>query len=504
MPHDLSQKAIILLKKFIIFFTTRISMIGKEALLGKQWVPLHQRDRLSFIHILGIAAGNLAPGLLWMVIPTLFEPLASKLSVKSWVQTILLFYGSFAGFSICPILGVYSDNSTFRWGRRRIFFVIGLVFIIIGLLMMTYCVQLGEFLSPHKPLPVQQTFYILSYVVAVAAGNVVNEPVRAICTDVTPLSQQNLMANICSAFSSIGGILVNLIGGFKWYQYTSLGQEQFVLIISIILCVISIVITCIVTPEEALKEKPPKVNPFKEMYAAIKTMSVPFKRTIVSFYLAQVAYFQFSFQFSHFMGKEIFKGDNSLTAPEELQELYIEGISWSMMCGAVRYSAQLIWGFVNTRISELIGFKATTILGYALMAVGLLMFYFIDNKYVYLPIVFAIGIGFGTCMSIPFSIVSLSTPLKDFGANLGIMFMASVIGEQTSNLGLGMALGSTIWVDRPRMLIGLSGVIGVIATIAAFWVQQPIPPSENYLSLPNEGSTDISTLNNYNNYNSNI
>ncbi|OHT02690.1 major facilitator superfamily transporter [Tritrichomonas foetus] len=459
-------------------------MIATDSLLEKEWVPLHLRDRLSFIHILGIACGNLAPGLLWMILPTLFEPQTQQLNVKSWVQIVLLFYGSFSGFSICPILGVYSDNSTCRWGRRRVFIVWGLVLMIIGLIMMTYCSQIGAFLSPNNPLPVQQTFYYLSYVIAVAAGNIVNEPVRAICTDVTPMCQQNLMSNICSAFMSIGGILVNLIGGFKWYQYTSLGQVQFILIVSLVLCVLSIVITCVVTKEEVLHEKPPKVHPFREIWSAIKTMPKPFQRTIISYYIAQVAYYQFSFQFSNFMGKDIFNGNNSIDATPEEQERYIDGVSWSMMCGAVRYAAQLIWGFVNTKVSEIIGFKATTIFGYVLMTIGLLLFYWVNNKYVYLPIAFIVGIGYGTAMSVPYAIVSLCTPLKEFGANLGILFMATVIGEQTSNLGIGMALGNTIWVGKPRYLIGLSGVVGAIAAISAFWVQQPSTPiSDNYLSF---------------------
>ena len=465
-------------------------MLNEEPLIEKEWVPLHLRDHLSYIHIIAIACGNLSPNLCWCVIPLLFEPISIRLKISNLVQTILLFYGSFAGFAICPILGVYSDNLMFKWGRRRIFMVIGQVFIILSLLLMCFCEEIGEFLKKDNPLPLQQALFIISYVFGVSAGNVSNEPARTICSDVTPLCQQNLMSNLCSAFASIGGILVNLFGGFNVNEYFKLNNEKFALIVSSIIGTASTIVTCIVATEEPLKTKPPRVNPFKEIWNALKNMPRPFMRTILSFYLAQVAYFQFSFGFSHFMGKDVFKGDNT-SGDSDMNEKYEKGLSWAMMCGAVRYGAQVIWGFVNTYISEWIGFKITSFISYLVMGICLFLFFFVDNQYAYLPIVFFIGIGYGTALSIPYAIVSMCTPIGDFGANLGIMFMIMVIGEQTSNLGIGSGL-SLLWDGDPKYNIGASGVIGLLSAIAALWVVQPsINEESGYFSFSTATESSI-------------
>lgn len=58
------------------------------------------------------------------------------------------------------------------------------------------------------------------------------------------------MANICSVFEGLGDVIVNIIGGLKLEHYTSLNQEQFVLIVAWILF-------CSCDPEEPLLNKPP-------------------------------------------------------------------------------------------------------------------------------------------------------------------------------------------------------------------------------------------------------
>ena len=460
----------------------------QDPLIEKEWVPLHLREKLSFVHIMGIAASNLAPNILWMIIPTFFEPISNKLHVSHIAQTILLFFGSFSGFAVCPIIGVYSDNTTFKWGRRRIYIVISLLMIIIGLILMSHCIEIGKFFNPSNPKLIQQVLFGFSYLFSVTAGNILQTPSRSICTDVTPIPQQNLMSNICSVYAALGGVIVNIIGGLKLEKYTSLNQEQFILIISTILCSLSILITVIVTPEERLMSKPPKVRPFKLLYDSFKKMPKPIKCTLPSVTLSTIAYFQFSFQFNHFMGMDIFKGDNSDEKDTEKYERYNEGVSWSMFCGAVRYGSQFLYGFVCTKISELIGFKWTSFMGYFLMAVGLFFFFIVNNKYVYLFVMILIGVGYGTFMSVPPAIASISAKINnlDIGAYVGILVVFTVIGEQCSNLGIGSGLGQ-IWPNNPRMMIGISSVFGVIAALSSLWIIEPkIDANESYASLATE------------------
>lgn len=454
-------------------------------LIEKEWVPLHMRERLTFIHILGIAASNLAPNILWMIIPTFFEPLSNKLQLSHLTQTILLFFGSFSGFAVCPIIGVYSDNTSFKYGRRRIYIVISLFMIIFGLVLMSNCEAIGRLISEKNSKTFQKILFGFSYLFSVTAGNILQTPSRSICTDVTPIRQQNLMSNICSVYAALGGIIVNIIGGLKLEKKTSLNQEQFMLILSAVLCGFSILITVVCTREECLTTKPPRVRPFKQLYEAFKKMPKPIGRTLPSVTLLTIAYFQFSFQFNHFMGKDIFKGDNSDKSDKEKNELYDEGVSWSMFCGAVRYGSQFLYGFVCTKFSEIVGFKWASVFGYLLMSVGLFCFFFFDNKYWYLLVTVFIGVGYGTYMSIPSAIASIEARLNnvDVGVYVGILVVFTVIGEQCSNLGIGSGLG-LIWPDNPRMMIAVSSVFGIVAAVSSLWIIEPkIDQAESYASL---------------------
>ncbi|OHT00734.1 major facilitator superfamily transporter [Tritrichomonas foetus] len=462
-----------------------------EPLIENKWIPLNQRDRLSYLHIMGIGLGNLAPHLLFVIIPTLFTPIAQSLKVSSLAQTFTLFYGSFAGFACAPLVGVYSDACTFRWGRRRIFIVTGSVFMTLGLLLMTYCVDIGKFLSGDKdPLRAQQALFIISYMATVTAGNIANAPTRTICSDVCPPKQQSLMANICSVFSALGGITVNTFGGFKIYSYTSLGQEQFLLIVSSVLIAFSITVTAIVAKEEPLTVKPPKVRPFKRIFDAIRTMPKPFSRTAIPYLLAQMALFQFNFGFSNFMGSDIFGGDNSAPEGSEAKKAYQNGLSWAMMCNVAKFGTQFLYGFVNHKVCELIGMKATSVAGYITLSAGLITFFWVNNQYPYLAISILVGAGYAVAMSVPYAIVSLVSPQQELGAYLGILMMCTVIGEQLSNFGIGQGFG-LIWPNCPRKMIGISCAFGFIAAILSFWTIEPkVPNKSEYQSINEISATE--------------
>lgn len=155
---------------------------------------------------------------------------------------------------------------------------------------------------------------------------------------------------------------MNIIGGLKLDEYTKLTQEQFVLVVGIAVTIVTIIITIVVTPEEPLLTRPPRIWPFKLLYDAFHQMPKPMIRCLPSLTLAVLATFQFSYQFNNFMGKEIFHSDNSDPSKPDLVKLYNDGVAWSMFCGVTRCGAQFLYGFACTKISEKIGFKWTSVI----------------------------------------------------------------------------------------------------------------------------------------------
>ena len=86
-------------------------------------------------------------------------------------------------------------------------------------------------------------YFGILYELVNIAGSILDSPSRSICIDITPISQQNVISNVCSVYGAFGGIIVSLIGSLGLEKYTSLNQEQFVLILSTAICTVAILIT---------------------------------------------------------------------------------------------------------------------------------------------------------------------------------------------------------------------------------------------------------------------
>lgn len=462
------------------------------------WVPLSKREKLSMSRICAVASGNLVPGLLWNVISALFEPFNKSLGISITIKTILLFYASFIGFVLQPILGVISDRLTFKYGRRRIFVITGSILVVIALLLMMYCYEIGTFLKPSHPQPYRKIIFITSHVIASTAGNIVQSPARVLCSDVTPLAQQSLMSNICQVYFGLSSIIPNLLGGFEIYKYTGLKQEQFLLVVSLSLAFIAMIISVISAVEEPLLVKPPKVNPFKKIWQAFKSMPRPFIRIAAPYCLSFVAIYQYGLAFTDFMGAEIMNGNNQEDASDEMKKLYQKGVSWAMMCNSINSLSILIYGFLNNKVCELIGMKWTMVIGDFLISLSLIFFLVVKNKYVYLGLAGLIGLGTVAFMAIPPAIVSIVIPTEELGNNLGILNCFCVIGQQLSNFIIGSGVGRIVHNSSGKK-IGYSAVFGFLATITSFWVVQPsLAEAGQYQSIK-DNPTDFTYVSEINN-----
>ena len=69
---------------------------------------------------------------------SLITPLfVSTFGITEWVVTLITaFIGPGIGFVVQPIMGAIGDRCTFRFGRRRIFILVGCLINIIGTIML--------------------------------------------------------------------------------------------------------------------------------------------------------------------------------------------------------------------------------------------------------------------------------------------------------------------------------------------------------------------------------
>jgi solute carrier family 45 protein 1/2/4 len=460
------------------------------------WVPLCERDHLPLYHILGISVGTLAASILFNMLYTLFSPLAEKLKVSQLGKTLLLLSGGVQGFLVNPIAGVISDGVMFRYGRRRIFMVVGGSIVVIGLLLLMYSVEIGEFLKKSSPLSAQQAILVVALEVTMIAGSSVQTPARALCSDLIRPTQQMLVSSCVVVYSGLSGIFLNLAGGLALYKYTSLPQESFIVVVGLSMIVVSLTITVIVAREEQLKEKPLRRNPFKNIYLGIRHMSKGVFKVDMAFTLTQIAAYQIGFQFTDFMGRDIFHGDNAIDAPQDLINKYQQGVSWAMMCNVVNYGVQFAYSFVHTRLCNAMGMKWVFVMWLALLGIVYMLFFWVSNKIAFLFIFIPIGLASVAYLSIPQAMVALQVSKEELGLQIGAMSCFSTIGQQFSNFVVGMG-GSAIWPGRPRELIAISCVFAFLAAIWGLWLDGPSEQDKQAEADPSEaGEPEVADLHN--------
>lgn len=456
------------------------------------WVPLNKRKKLPIGLIMAVACGNLVPGLMYNIIFALLSPTCSILNLNPIVEKMLLLAGSLIGFFIAPFLGILSDRLMLKFGRRRIFVIIGTFVAVLALMLLSFYDKIGE-MSSNQGLA-KRVIFIVSIILAFISVNIIQSPARVLSSDVTPPAQQNLMSNICQFYNGIAPIISNILGG-KQVTVKGLEYTQFLLIISVSISFVAMIICCIFAREEQLKVKPPKTNPFKQTYLAFKKMPKPFSRIILPFLFANMAVYQFQIKFTDFMGSDIFQ--KNANATDDL-DIYQKGVSFAMLCMVVNNACQLVYSFINSKTVDGLGTKWTMLIGNCIMTGSLLTFIWVTERYVYYALAGLIGISQVIFTAIPYATVSLVIPTEELGNNLGILNCFCVIGQQVSNWGMGCFVDAITNNKRSSKKIGFSAVFAAFAAISSIWIIEPKAASESkeQNTSSNTDNSDVSRLSN--------
>lgn len=447
------------------------------------WIPLNKRDKLSLGHLMAVASANLIPRLLMNIAFSYFHPLCLTIGIDS-ISNLLLLFGSIIDFFFTPFFGSISDGVMLKLGRRRIFIIIGTIIALISLSLLIFCQTFGSLYK--EEFLAKKVILILSIELLFASITLIQSPARALCSDITPHNQQNLMSHVCQFFIGFAPILPNILYGINVHLSKITPAELF-LIINVIMSIIALIVSCIAGREEPLHEKPSTVNPFRHMANAFKEMPKPLYRILLPYLFANAALFQFLYKFTEFMGSYIFQTEYSLEKGQLDYKLFSDGICFGMLCMAVNNGCQLIYSFINYIIVKKFGIKWTFLVGNAILSIMLLLFILFRQKYAYMLIAGIIGICQVIVNAIPTAIASIVIHTEDLGINLGVLNSIGLIGQQISNLAYAALISVSVSKHRPKYLIGFSSVFGLIATLLSLFVIEPTPvETDNYSEINDE------------------
>ncbi|CAG8463563.1 6417_t:CDS:2 [Ambispora leptoticha] len=170
--------------------------------------------------------------------------------------------GPLSGLIVQPVIGAYSDKSTFKYGRRRPLMILSGLIVCLSLFGIAYSNELAEFLLSRKSyyldidLEMKKTsiwIAVISFYCLDFSLNAVMAACRALIVDISPLSQQeigNAWAGRMIHVGNIAGYFTGFINLLLWFPWLGDTQMKVLCSIAIFVLIASLIITCVSVTEK--------------------------------------------------------------------------------------------------------------------------------------------------------------------------------------------------------------------------------------------------------------
>jgi maltose/moltooligosaccharide transporter len=477
-----------------------------------------QKPQLTFSQIINMNVGFFGIQYSFGLQQSAVNPIYDMLGAQPHEIPILNLAGPMTGLLIQPIIGALSDRTwSPRFGRRKPFFFIGAVFCSICLFL----------------YPFSSTLWMAAGLLWVldAANNTAMEPYRALIADKLPEEQYATGFLTQSFFTGLGITLANLsLFFFQMYIPGTAGSLPVWVYASFFLgsvCSIASVGWSIYkTPEippspdelQVLKEKNegmphPVIQFFLSVvtslfiYALFLVLLVPaifdrgiLRRTVhaiekrpsskvlfsqnleiisaildmpsVMWKLALVYLFQWYALFVYWQNaaKSIAQSVWN-TSPSENMDLYEEAVGWTGLVNGWYNVVTFLSAFALVGVAKRFGPKKVHFFCLIMAGLGLLVFPFIENKYLLFAPMTGFGIAWASMMGIPYLLVVNEIPKERYGVYMGIINMMIVVPMIFQTLSFGFVAKNFLG-NEPGISIAFAGVLLLLAAVAVLRIKE--------------------------------
>ena len=370
------------------------------------------------------------------------------------------------GMIIQPIIGLMSDKTWNRLGRRRPYFLVGAILTSAALILMPNAPHLASFIAP---------MFIGGGLLMImdASINISMEPFRALVADKLPEEQHTLGFSVQTLLIGIGAVigswlpymLGNWFGVSKEAAGSGLVADNvtysfyfgaFVLISSILWTIFT---TSEYPPEELVET------------AEVEEKSKKFFIPPIMLKLLLVQFFSWFALFSMWV----------YTTPAVALKFYGTSDPNSVQFGEAGDWVGILFGVYNgisaiialslPLIAKRLSKKITHALALSIGGVSLLSFLlFTDPHFLIIPMI-GIGIAWGSILAMPYAMLASSIPPKRMGVYMGLFNMSITIPQIVSGVFSGLIL-KYFFADNPILCIVMAGVSMFLGAIAALFIKE--------------------------------
>ncbi|KAL4168745.1 hypothetical protein KRP22_012139 [Phytophthora ramorum] len=292
--------------------------------------------------LLAISMPRMAIQMAWAAQWAALGPYLSTMLPRFAVQ-ITQFIGPIAGVFVAPSVGVFSDRSTMKMGRRRPFLIVAGVLSIVCWIAMGYTREMGEALGDHGDgtdgdetdrtwTSILTVFFYLWMDITV---NIVQTPAMLLVADFAG-DRQTTGAALGQAWATLGAILIAGYIEFFGAAYKTLHWFMGMLSVTMFICVSVAVVFAKETPlspndVEAASSCSRVKHAFAAVYHGIRTLPGVLAVYWVAFFFTQYGYTSYNGNKGQFFGLEVYGGESenadSCDPCSAEQDAYNHGVS---------------------------------------------------------------------------------------------------------------------------------------------------------------------------------
>ncbi len=335
---------------------------------------------------------------------------------QTTIFSLILGLGAVTAVVTNPVVGMFSDRTTLRLGRRRPWYIAGGILTVLDLLLMAHAPSL--------------LLVAIGYIVLQVTINMLGVTLSAILPDQVPLRQRATLSALAGGLGLLGGLFGQILVAqiFKGIPaaYTALA-----ITIAIMAALFLLVLREVPLPRE--HAQPLQV---KQTLAILKPLAqrdfalVWVARCLIFLGYTTVVNFMFFFLRDAVHYTKLFPGQSTAQGVNMFFALNVASI----------IIASLVGGIISDRLLRR---KLFVIAASVIMAVGLLLYAFFPAWSMVLVGTAVLGIGFGVYGAVDFALASQVLPAAaDRGKDMGIINTAVFVPMILSPLIAGITLGA--------------------------------------------------------------
>ncbi len=376
------------------------------------------------------------------------------------------------GMIIQPIIGLASDKTWNRFGRRRPYFMVGALLTSIALILMPNAPHFATFIAP---------MFVGGGLLMImdASINISMEPFRALVADKLPEEQHTLGFSIQTLLIGIGAIIGSWLPYIfsNWLGISNEAPREGLVPPNVVFSFYTgaaVLIGTILWTVISTKEYPPEFYEDENTLTDDdKTKKKKFKIPKVMVQLLVVQFFSWFALFSMWVYTTPAVAQHFYGATDPNSNAFQQAGDWVGILFGIYNGVSAVIALLLPRFSKRIGRRATHAAALTIGGLSFLSFAIIPTPELLIIPMIGIGIAWGSILAMPYAMLANAIPSRQMGVFMGLFNMSITIPQIVNGIFSGLIL-EYIFDDDPMRSILMAGVLMILGAGTTFFVDDKL------------------------------